>query len=87
MNLLTYKTLEELNQDLADYIIKVAEMSIEENDRFDFVLTGGSSPKALYHYLATECQPVSYTHLDVYKRQQLHYTTCIQKVICQRNLL
>jgi 6-phosphogluconolactonase len=56
MDLLIYKTLEELNQDLADYIIKVAEMSIEENDRFDFVLTGGSSPKALYHYLATECQ-------------------------------
>lgn len=56
MNLLIYKTLEELNQDLADYVIKIAEMSIEENDRFNFVLTGGSSPKALYHLLATECQ-------------------------------
>ncbi len=56
MNLLIYKTLEELNQDLADYVIKIAEMSIEENDRFNFVLTGGSSPKALYHFLATECQ-------------------------------
>jgi 6-phosphogluconolactonase len=56
MNLLIYKTLEELNQDLADYMIKIAEMSIEENDRFNFVLTGGSSPKALYHLLATECE-------------------------------
>lgn len=56
MNLLIYKTLEELNQDLADYVIKIAEMSIEENDRFNFVLTGGSSPKALYHFLATECE-------------------------------
>ncbi|WP_316799388.1 6-phosphogluconolactonase [Pedobacter frigidisoli] len=56
MNLLIYKTLEELNQDLADFVIKIAEMSIEENDRFNFVLTGGSSPKALYQYLATECQ-------------------------------
>ncbi|WP_426329756.1 6-phosphogluconolactonase [Pedobacter sp. R-06] len=56
MNLLIYKTLEELNQDLADYVIKIAEMSIEENDRFNFVLTGGSSPKALYHLLATEGQ-------------------------------
>lgn len=56
MNLLIYKTLEELNQDLADYIIKIAEMSIEEDGRFDFVLTGGSSPKALYSFLATECQ-------------------------------
>lgn len=56
MNLLIYKTLEELNQDLADYVIKIAEMSIEANDRFNFVLTGGSSPKALYHLLATACQ-------------------------------
>ncbi|MCX2491935.1 6-phosphogluconolactonase [Pedobacter sp. PF22-3] len=56
MNLLIYKTLEELNQDLADYVIKIAEMSIEENDRFNFVLTGGSSPKALYNLLATEGQ-------------------------------
>lgn len=56
MNLLIYKTLEELNQDLADYVIKIAEMSIEVNDRFNFVLTGGSSPKALYNFLATACQ-------------------------------
>ncbi|WP_131537928.1 6-phosphogluconolactonase [Pedobacter nototheniae] len=56
MNLLIYKTLDELNQDLADYVIKIAEMSIEENDRFNFVLTGGNSPKALYNFLATECK-------------------------------
>jgi 6-phosphogluconolactonase len=54
MNLLIYKTIEELNQDLADYIIKIAEMSIEVNDRFNFVLTGGNSPKELYKILATE---------------------------------
>ncbi|TDG35000.1 6-phosphogluconolactonase [Pedobacter changchengzhani] len=56
MNLLIYKTQEELNQDLADYIIKVAEFSIEENDRFNFVLTGGSSPKELYKTLSSECK-------------------------------
>jgi 6-phosphogluconolactonase len=56
MNLLIYKTIEELTQDLADYIIKIAEVSIEENDRFNFVLTGGSSPKTLYHFLAKECE-------------------------------
>ena len=56
MNLLIYKTIEELTEDLADYIIKIAEVSIEENDRFNFVLTGGSSPKALYHFLAKECE-------------------------------
>jgi len=56
MNLLIYKTLEELNQDLADYVIKIAELAIEENDRFNFVLTGGSSPKELYKTLATACK-------------------------------
>lgn len=56
MNLLIYKTIEELTEDLADYIIKIAEVSIEENDRFNFVLTGGSSPEALYHFLAKECE-------------------------------
>ncbi|MCX2476150.1 6-phosphogluconolactonase [Pedobacter sp. MC2016-05] len=56
MNLLIYKTIEELTEDLADYIIKIAEVSIEENDCFNFVLTGGSSPKALYHFLAKECE-------------------------------
>ena len=56
MNLLVYQTPEELKHDLADYIIKIAEMSIEEKDCFNFVLTGGNSPKELYEYLATECQ-------------------------------
>ena len=56
MNLLIYKTVEELNHDLADYIIKIAEMSIEEDGKFDFVLTGGNSPKEIYHYLATACE-------------------------------
>lgn len=56
MNLLIYKTVEELNHDLADYVIKIAEMSIEEDGKFDFVLTGGNSPKELYHYLATACE-------------------------------
>ena len=56
MNLLIYKTVEELKHDLADYIIKIAEMSIEEKNCFNFVLTGGSSPKGFYQYLAKECQ-------------------------------
>lgn len=56
MNLLIYKTVTELNQDLADYVIKIAEMAIEDNDRFNFVLTGGNSPKELYKILSTECR-------------------------------
>lgn len=53
MNLLIYKTKEELLHDTARYIIKIAEKCIAEADRFNFVLTGGNSPKALYQSLAT----------------------------------
>jgi len=53
MNLLIYKTQSELLADLAAYIIKIAHKSIEEHDCFNFVLTGGNSPKALYEMLAT----------------------------------
>ncbi|WP_432708934.1 6-phosphogluconolactonase [Pedobacter sp.] len=54
MNLLIYNTKDELLHDLARYIIKIAEKSIQEQDCFNFVLTGGNSPKELYHLLATE---------------------------------
>jgi 6-phosphogluconolactonase len=54
MNLLIYHTKGELLQDLARYIIKIAEKSIMEQDCFNFVLTGGNSPKELYQLLATD---------------------------------
>lgn len=53
MNLLIYKTQSELLTDLADYIITIAEKAIAEKDCFNFVLTGGNSPKALYEMLST----------------------------------
>ena len=54
MNLLIYNTKGELLQDLARYVIKIAEKSIQEQDCFNFVLTGGNSPKELYQLLATD---------------------------------
>lgn len=54
MNLLIYQTKTELLKDLADYVITIAEKAIEEKDSFNFVLTGGNSPKDLYTLLATE---------------------------------
>ncbi|QNK61384.1 6-phosphogluconolactonase [Pedobacter sp. PAMC26386] len=54
MNLLIYKTKSELLKDLADYIIAIAEKAIAEKDCFNFVLTGGNSPKDLYEMLSTE---------------------------------
>lgn len=53
MNLFIYNTVEELNEDLAEYIISIAEKAITHHNCFNFVLTGGSSPKALYNALAT----------------------------------
>jgi 6-phosphogluconolactonase len=54
MNLLIYKTQEELIEDIADYVITIAKKAIAEQDCFNFVLTGGNSPKALYHLLSTK---------------------------------
>ena len=54
MNLLIYKTKDELLDALANYIIKIANKAIAEQDCFNFVLTGGNSPKELYNLLATK---------------------------------
>lgn len=53
MNLLIYKTKSELLEDLADYIIAIGKKAIEEKDCFNFVLTGGNSPKQLYEMLSS----------------------------------
>ncbi|MCD0490626.1 6-phosphogluconolactonase [Pedobacter sp. MC2016-14] len=52
-NLLIYKSKDELFKDIANYIIAIGKKAIAENDCFNFVLTGGNSPKELYHNLAT----------------------------------
>lgn len=54
MNLLIYHGKDELLEDLAAFILKVGNEAIAENGRFNFVLTGGSSPKTLYQQLATK---------------------------------
>lgn len=53
MNLLIYKTQSELLEDIAGYIINLANKAIDEQGSFNFVLTGGNSPKTLYEMLAT----------------------------------
>jgi 6-phosphogluconolactonase len=53
MNQLIYKDKDELLDDLAAYILKIGSEAIDERGVFNFVLTGGSSPKALYQSLAT----------------------------------
>lgn len=53
MSVLIYHTDEELIADLAEYILKIGNQAIDERDCFNFVLTGGNSPKPLYRALAT----------------------------------
>lgn len=53
MNLKIFKSLAELNENLAQYVIEIANTAIKTTGRFNFVLTGGSSPKTLYKSLAT----------------------------------
>lgn len=53
MKLNIFKSQVELNEQLAQYVIAIANKAISEKGRFDFVLTGGSSPKALYSLLST----------------------------------
>lgn len=52
MNLLIYHGKDELLEDLAEFILKIGNDAIAESGRFNFVLTGGSSPKTLYEQLA-----------------------------------
>lgn len=53
MNLNIFENTADLNEALAQYTIKIANEAIATKGRFDFVLTGGSSPKALYQLLST----------------------------------
>lgn len=53
MNLHRHQTLAELNQNLANHVVEIANEAIKNKGRFDFVLTGGSSPKVLYNELST----------------------------------
>ncbi|RZK41944.1 MAG: 6-phosphogluconolactonase [Pedobacter sp.] len=53
MNLHVFKSTEKLNEALISYVIDIANKAISNKNRFDFVLTGGNSPKDLYQQLST----------------------------------
>lgn len=54
MNLKIYKNVEELIPALAERISEVSKEAIQARGQFNFVLSGGSSPKKLYQLLASE---------------------------------
>ncbi len=53
MNLHIFNSIAELNEHLIKYVIEIANKSIASNGRFNFVLTGGNSPKELYKEIST----------------------------------
>ena len=53
MNLNIFKSVKDLNEALIAYVIEIATNAIESKGRFNFVLTGGNSPKELYQQLST----------------------------------
>ena len=53
MKLNIFESEHNLNGGLAQYVIDIANAAIAKKGRFDFVLTGGNSPKGLYHLLST----------------------------------
>ncbi len=54
MKLHIFDTVEEQIAALADYVIAASKTAILDHDRFDFVLSGGGSPKRLYELLTSE---------------------------------
>lgn len=54
MEIKIYKEIDELISALADLIVEISAKSIAKKGRFDFVLSGGSSPRKLYELLASE---------------------------------
>lgn len=54
MGVQIFKNVEVLISSLADTIVAISKESIAKKGRFDFVLSGGSSPQKLYELLASE---------------------------------
>ena len=52
--LFIYKEIDDLLNALAETICKVSKDAIDMRGKFDFVLSGGNSPKKLYELLASE---------------------------------
>ena len=58
MNIIVFSDGEKLTYAATDYIVKVAQESIASHGRFTFALSGGTTPRKLYAFLArTLSQP------------------------------
>lgn len=53
MNVNIFDSVDQLNDQLIKFVLEIGKKAIAERGRFNFVLTGGSSPKKLYQELST----------------------------------
>ncbi len=54
MQVAVFQDTDTLNQEAAQYIVRVAQEAIGAHGRFTFALSGGNTPKKVYGLLATE---------------------------------
>jgi 6-phosphogluconolactonase len=54
MQVAVFQDTDTLNQEAAQYIVRVAQQAIVTHGRFTFALSGGNTPKKVYGLLATE---------------------------------
>lgn len=67
MSLQTFPSLESLSEAVATEIVRLATESIAERGKFKLVLSGGETPKTLYHLLATKYrEAIDWQHIHLY---------------------
>ena len=54
MNLVIKKDSDELSRDFAVWVVEYIQKKLQQQHHFTIVLSGGSTPKKLYHLLASE---------------------------------
>jgi len=54
MNIHRYTTPDKASEAVANFVVEVAQKSIQEREKFTVALSGGSSPKPLYNLLASD---------------------------------
>jgi 6-phosphogluconolactonase len=54
IEIIVKRNLEELSKAAAEFFVETAHASIDKNGRFTVALSGGSTPKSLYKFLASE---------------------------------
>ena len=64
-----FKNAEQLSQGIADWIVDLIQQNSRNNKQFDFLLSGGNTPKELYRLLATE----KYKHEIDWKRINIFF--------------